>query len=301
MKKFLLLFISLLLTFCLAACAPGEPEGGAPDAPGGGKAVGLEELWKDLDGVWSLKDASGTICIISFSSDTEGPAYFSGHMFSDFMRGGRAVAVSEAKENIYALTIDYPRIEGNELFDEQPALTKTYTLDLTRRAENIIAIDDMFCDGTGEYAYCAATLEDAGEALLPAIEEADYSIDALWARFDGVWVHHADDRALNFIWFLVDDGKPCYSSGILFSGAMGGGEVIALNTISDGIVAFTVNYAAIPPSDMDDGRDAFIKTYTLDFSSGVEGELVIDDMFISASGKYQYAAPTLDEASAGFM
>ena len=308
MKRIISAALALIMAFSLSACGLLNKEGRLPElTPANGNTQGGEpskddgkliELFQDLAGIWVYKHVDGQGYFVSFSVNESGECiYSSGMMFSDGMRSGKAVKLSDVKEDVYELTVDYPKVEASELSDGAKAETKTYTLELSYKDDGIIIIDDAYVDSARDFNYSGSTMEEANDNFFSDYDGKEYTLDGLWAQLYGVWVSGDGDGSLSFIWFDDADGKRTYTSGIMFSGAMEKGEIVALNHISDAIVTLTVSYAAVPANEMDDGHEAFVKTYTMDLAKADTGSFTIDDMFVPAAQEFSYCAPNLESAN----
>lgn len=305
MKRIISALLVLIMVFSLSACSLLNKTGGktelTPSNGGTGKEEkdeGIEDLWKELSGIWVYKDTDGQGHFISFTKDENGALqYASGIMFSGAFRAGAPVALSEVKTNVVALTVDYPKIEASEMDSGADALTKSYTLELSYLDDGLIIIDDLFVDGARDYSFAGTTLEEANANFFSEEDGREYTLDGLWSLLYGVWVSSDGDGGRTFIWFLEEDGKRMYTSGVMFSGAAASGEIIEVTEISKAVVSMTVSYAAVPASEMDDGREAFVQTYTMDLTKADVGRFTIDDIFVPEAREFAYCAPTLEAAN----
>ncbi len=308
MKRILSAVLVLIAVFSLTACgllnkevkvpeltpANGNTQGGEPSKDDGK----LAELFQDLAGVWVYKHVDGQGYFITFNiNEDDEYIYTSGMMFTDGMRGGAAKKAVEVREGVYELTVDYPEVEASELNDGAKAETKTYTLDISYLDDGIVIIDDAYVDGPRDYNYAGSTMNEANDNFFSENDGKEYTLDGLWAQLYGVWVSGDGDGTLSFIWFDDADGTRTYTSGIMFSGAVESGEIVSLNHVSDATVALTVSYAAVPANEMDDGHEAFVKTYTMDLAKADTGYFTIDDMFVPSAQEYSYCAPNLERAN----
>lgn len=118
----------------------------------------------------------------------------------------------------------------------------------------------------------------------------------LWAALDGVWVN---DNNI-FIWFGADeDGKLIYTTGLMESGYIMGGELKAVQKTADDSYCLDILFPARAASEEDDGWDEFSKS--IELTTNLSGEPKLIDATDVATDDwvrtFMYRGKSLEQAS----
>lgn len=144
---------------------------------------------------------------------------------------------------------------------------------------------------------CGDKDKDPTPAPDPTPEKSGPDLGKFWEAMEGVWTAQDSDGTYLFIIFgYFEDGNPGYTSGIMASGAVRGGNPTGLEEIKENEYKLTVDYPAVPETEESSGMDAVVKDYTMKIDPD-NGTFTIDDLFVIGTDiAYTYAAPTMEEA-----